>query len=75
MVKIEIFGAEAIIDGYQWSCQDATIERMLNTQLDPSGPSGTDPDRDNPAAQADNKRYGGRIVSSDKPDSPKGTFY
>lgn len=75
MVRISIFGTEATIDGYRWSSPNKHIEGVLNAQLDPLGPSGSDPDPDRTAAQAVIERYGGKILQADVMPYSEGTVY
>lgn len=76
MVKIEIGGIEATIENYEWTSKNKKLESLLNTMLDPLGPSGADPYPDLTAAQAAVDRLGGRVVEYDKPtDYPKGTVF
>lgn len=59
-------GEEAEIDQYQWKTKRATFQKLLNSFLDPGGPSGSDPDPDYTAAQAMIKHFGGQVISWDK---------
>ncbi len=62
---IRIGDTEATIDGYRWTCEDTTLERLLNLMLDPFGPSGADPNPDVTAARRAAVRLGGEVIRED----------
>lgn len=67
MVKIKIGDVEATIENYKWTSKDKRLENLLNTKLDPLGPSGADPYPDLTAARQVVDWLGGEIVEYDKP--------
>lgn len=72
---IEINGIEAMIEEYHWTSKDATLAGILNTLLDPLGPSGADPNPDLHAAQAAVAELGGEVVSYDETEYEEGRVY
>ena len=62
---VRIGASEATIDGYVWTCEDKTLERLLNLMLDPFGPSGADPNPDVTAAHRTAARLGGEVIRQD----------
>jgi len=65
-------GCVAVIDRWQWACEDKLFEKVLNSDLDPDGPGGEVPDPDMQAAQAAIKRWGGKIIIHEpRPYPPK----
>jgi hypothetical protein len=64
---IRIGDTEATIDGYEWSSDDKTLEKLLNLMLDPFGPSGADPNPDVTAARRIAARVGGEVIRQDAP--------
>lgn len=67
--------SKATIDGYEWTSDDKIFEDLLNTMLDPYGPSGADPNPDLTAAQAAVKQIGGKIISFDEVENVPGRIY
>ncbi len=75
-VVIEIGGALATVDEYQWSSDDRTIERLLNRRRQEFGPSGSDPDPDRTLAFEAVRSLGAVIVRDDnKPVAKEGRVY
>lgn len=72
---IQIGPFEATIDGWEWTCEDDTLQRLLNTMLDPYGPSGADPNPDLTAAQEAVERLGGKIIRYDPTEYDPGVVY
>ena len=70
MVKIKVLGAEAVIDGYVWLSDDEGLQELLQTYIDPLGPSGADPYPDLTAALAMVDLFGGEVVEFDDPPLP-----
>lgn len=67
MVKIKMLGAEAVIDGYVWLSNDDGLQELLQSYIDPLGPSGSDPYPDLTAAQMMVDLFGGEVVEFDEP--------
>jgi hypothetical protein len=59
---------EAIINGWNWTGNHAAFVSMLNTQLDPNGPSGADPAPDYHEAKRIAKRIGAKVIRFDVPE-------
>lgn len=72
---IRINKSHARIDGYNWISADKGLERLLNSMLDPIGPSGADPNPDLHAAQAAIKELGGELIEFDEMEYVKGRIY
>lgn len=72
---VEINGTRAVIRDYVWHSTDKALETVLNTLLDPLGPSGADPNPDATAAEEAVKRLGGRVISADETESEDGVVY
>ena len=70
-----VSGVEATINEYQWACEDAVIEGLLQLMLDPSDPSGADPNPDATAAAAAVETLGGELISFDKTEYVEGEIY
>lgn len=75
MVKISIRGIDASISDGVWKSEDAVLEQVLNSLLDPFGPSGSDPDSDYHAAEAAIKTLGGKILQADAQEYIDGQVY
>lgn len=58
-------GVSAVADGYAWRCADPVMTKLLNTLLDPYGPSGADPNPDYTLAQRAVGWLGGEITAFD----------
>lgn len=72
MVTIEIAGTRATIKDLDWTSEDKSVEKVLNSLLNPWGPSGADPYPDFTAAQEAVDKFKGKIVEYDElPDGPK----
>lgn len=56
-------GEEATIQQYKWTAKDESFTRLLNSLLDPDGPSGSDPNPDLTAAREIAKLLDGEVVS------------
>ena len=67
-VTIEALGIKAIINEYIWKSKDKRFEVMLNSMLDPGGPSGSDPDPDYTTALEAINRFGGKILAHEPLD-------
>lgn len=72
---VEINGDKAIIRDYKWSSSNRQLAEILNTMLDPLGPSGADPNPDGTAAEEAVRRLGGRVISIDETESEDGVVY
>lgn len=73
--KVRIGANTATVEDYRWTSDSAGLERSLNAMLDPSGPSGADPNPDLTAAQKAVKRLGGGIVEFDETEYIEGRVY
>ena len=73
--KIRFFDVEAVINGYKWSCPDKTLEQLLNSTLNPYGPSGADPNPDLNAALQFIETYGGELLDYDETEYVEGRIY
>ena len=72
---IKVGAFEAILDGWEWTGDDAWFVDKLNSMLDPEGPSGSDPAPDLHEARRTAKELGGQVVRFDKPEYVKDTVY
>lgn len=69
MVKVLFDGNfVAEIEGGRWTSADKRLEAELNARMDPSGPSGADPDPDLTVARAAAHALGGEIIQADGED-------
>ena len=76
MTAIVDFGVvKAVIQDYKWSCSNKHLERLLNTQLDPDGPSGADPNPDGTAAQEAATLMGGKVISIEPVEYDENAVY
>jgi hypothetical protein len=76
MVTVDFVGAVAVISEMVWSCEDAQFQDLLNSMLDPLGPSGADPDPDHTAAMDAIKRLGsGKVTRRDEVEYVEGRIY
>lgn len=69
MVKVDFGGTIATINNYVWDCNDNALLDLLNSILDNSGPTGSDPDPDYTAAQVaiDEIKFGEIVYAADVP--------
>ncbi len=74
---IEVEGTKATVDGYKWTSEDEDLQRFLTLQLDPTGPSGADPNPDLHAAQnaVEVLGSGARLLDYEKMPYVKGRVY
>lgn len=70
MIKAVIQGIPVIINDHEWTSTDKDLERLLNSMIDPAGPSGADPYPDKTYAMEAIEALGGRIVEASPPDHP-----
>ena len=70
MIRVDVLGVEAAIDGYKWTCKEPMLQNILNAMLDPFGPSGSDPNPDLNAARDSVSRLGGKIID----EGPKPSY-
>ncbi len=75
MVKVNIGGDVAEIEGYEWTGDNDALVDLLNAMLDSAGPSGADPNPDLTAAQNAIDRLGGEIVHADEVEYVEGRIY
>lgn len=76
MVKVDFSGIIATIEDMAWSCEDKQLEDILNSTLDPLGPSGADPDPNYTAAvDAIERLGGGKVIERDEVDYVDGAIY
>ncbi len=66
---------EADIIEYQWHSDDDGLVELLNTYLDPRGPSGADPDPDWTMAQLVAERLGGEAFGHEEVGRIAGRVY
>ena len=61
---VEILGGavRATVKDRRWSSDDRLAEQLLNAHVDPTGPSGSDPDPDYTLALEAARRWKGRII-------------
>lgn len=62
MVRVKIAGITARINEYVWTSDNKDLEKLLNSMLDPEGPSGADPNPDYTAAMQAIEALGGEIT-------------
>ena len=62
MVEVKIAGIAARINEYVWTSDNKDLEKLLNSMLDPEGPSGGDPNPDYTAAMQAVEALGGKIT-------------
>ena len=72
---VKIYGQTATIDGWKWTGEDEELVALLNSMLDPNGPSGADPDPGGNEAARVAKELGGEMVSRDPVESEPGVVY
>ncbi len=75
MVKVNIGGDAAEIEGYEWTGDNDALVGLLNAMLDSSGPSGADSNPDLTAAQDAISRLGGEILHADEVEYVEGRIY
>lgn len=66
--QIELGGIPATVKDREWTCADASTLKLLNTLIDPRGPSASDPNPDRTLAHLAVSRWGATLISQDKPD-------
>jgi hypothetical protein len=71
---VKIDGQTSKIDGYEWA-GDEPLTLLLNSLLDPAGPSGGDPNPEWTAANEAIKQLGGEILSFDRLDFDSSAIY
>jgi hypothetical protein len=68
-VLVELGGILAAFEEGEWKCDDPSTKAVLDTLVDPEGPSGADPDPDMTMAEKA-KRVGAVFLSrNNRPDS------
>lgn len=72
---IKVLKKNYTITDYKWSGPNKTVVKMLDSFLDPDGPSGSDPNPDTTAAQAVVDEMGFKMVHYDKLDYVPGRVY
>lgn len=72
---IEVLNRKYTIDEYKWSGPDKRVVSMLNSFLDPEGPSGSDPNPDATAAQMVVDKMDFKLLRYDKLDYVPGRVY
>lgn len=72
---VKVFGVQATITDMQWSSDFEDLTKMLQSMLDPDGPSGSDPNPDYTAAALVVEALGGEIVSFDEADFDPDAVY
>lgn len=76
MVKVDFNGIIATIEDMVWSCDDDQFEDVLNSMIDPLGPSGADPDPNHTAAINAIEILGsGKVTQRDEVDYVEGRIY
>lgn len=66
---------EATISDWNWTSDSTAFARMLNTQLDPEGPSGSDPAPDYHEALRVSELIGAEVTTFDLPEYVEGRVY
>lgn len=72
---IKVLNKEYTITDYKWSGPNKMVVRMLNSFLDPDGPSGSDPNPDATAARAVVDEMGFEFLRYDKLKYVPGRVY
>ncbi len=72
---IKVLNKKYTIEDYKWSGPDKIVVNMLNSFLDPDGPSGSDPNPDATAAQAVADEMGFKMLRYDKLKYVPGRVY
>lgn len=72
---IDMAGERATITNGVWSCDNETLLSLLDSMLEPMGPSGADPNPDLHTAQAAIKQIGGKVIRFDETAYVKGRIY
>jgi len=75
IATIELADMAATIDGWNWKGKDKRLVALLNSMLDPDGPSGGDPAPNYHEAQRVAKLLGAKVVDYELPPYEKGTVY
>jgi len=73
--KAKIRGVIAIADGYEWQCDDEALKMLLDTLIDPLGPSGADPNPDYTLAKQAVEKFGGELLEYDETEYVEGRIY
>lgn len=72
---IQVEDDTATLENYIWTGDDALFVRMLNSMLDPLGPSGSDPAPNTHAAREIAERLGGEVLEFELPSYVPGRVY
>lgn len=72
---IEVMNEIATLENWEWQCADPTVAEILNTELDPQGPSGGDPNPCQTEAVLMVSKYGGELLHSDPTISEPNKVY
>jgi hypothetical protein len=74
-VTVKIAGSIATISAYEWASDNKSLQRVLDSMLDPLGPVTSDPDPDYSAALNAIASIGGVLISHDEVESTEGVIY
>ena len=72
---IELAGMTATIDGWDWAGKDKRFVALLNSMLDPDGPSGGDPAPNYHEARRVATLLSAEVVEFELPPYEKGRVY
>jgi len=72
---IFILGKKATITDYEWRADNPAVANLLNSLLDPAGPSGADPNPDLTTAQEIAIRFNGEVLDFEPVKSETGIVY
>ena len=77
-IKFAPYDQEAVIEHYEWTAAPEELKALLDTYLDPFGPSPSDPYPEMTVAREVTSKIGGKIVYFDPPnyhDDEEGRIY
>ena len=73
--SIQLGEMRATIDGWNWTGNDKQFVAVLNSMLNPDGPSGGDPAPNYHEAQRVAKLLGAEVIDFELPPYQEGTVY
>jgi len=75
IATIELAGMQATIEGWNWTGTDEQLVTLLNSMLDPIGPSGGDPAPNTHEAQRVAELLGAEVVEFELPEYDPEAIY
>lgn len=65
----------ATINGYEWECDDSVLKALLDSMLDPDGPSPSNPQPDITEARRVAEVLGGEVMEEIPEEHEEGKVY